>query len=430
MAYVPRKKIRKIRWKVAAPLLLLLVLIVYALVTIMIPKKDDVQKKFTVCSLNEKKTVKLLNKEYAQTYRISDYTYYGESLGLYTVPYTPNNDDDLAGKTLQLHNLCTGKTATFTMSADVDQKITINDLDPGFYDMTVIDNLVEKRLVYKDILPGRSFDTVQRQNSIKKATLIANKNILKDYNITLKHNYLFLNVQKEKPKKEDIDVYLDPYGMNTDFQYVPDEGSKGNGLVEYKETYEAALIMKKELESYGLRVEISRTSVDAQAKKAYGKDGRLAQGYKKHAHYYIMLRLNQSDMNLSGVEIWHSNYVSSVIGKQIMYGLQQNLGMNASPYVNQDGSGVGSSAVDKRYFDANIFLRETGGKATFAAMYSDLSKEENASFKDANGMDAIELDFGYVTSRKDADFWKKNKEKIAQQAAISFAQAIGATKEK
>lgn len=428
MAYAPKQK-RKIRWKLVIPLLLLIALILYAIVTVLLPDTDD-EHGYTICGLNEEESAKLLNKPNAQTYEIQDYTYYGESLGLYTDTYDTESNDELVGKTLQLHNLCNDKVATMTIDADVDLKISLSDLEPGFYEITVIDDLVEKQLVYKETLESEPFTTIRRNKQVKHATLIANKDLLQDKGIHWKENYLYLQVESGKPDEDVVDVYLDPYGMNTDFQYVPDEGSSGHGLKEYKETYEAAQIIKKQLESYGLKVEISRADVDETAAPAYGEDGRFAQAYESGAHYYISLRMNQSEMNLGGVEIWHSAHASSVLGRQIMYGLEKNLGMKASTYVNPDGSGVGPSYVDKQYFDNNIYLRETGGRATFAAMYSELSREENASFKDANGMHALEIDFGYVTNSEDAAFWKAHKEEIAKQVADSFAEARGLKKGK
>lgn len=428
MAYAPKQK-RKIRWKLVIPLLLLIALILYAIITVLLPDSDDEQG-YTICGLNEEKSVQLLNKQNAQTYEIQDYTYYGESLGLYTDTYDTESNDELVGKTLQLHNLCNDKVVTMTIDADIDLKISLSDLEPGFYEMTVIDDLVEKQLVYKEVLESEPFTTIRRNKQVKHATLIANKDLLQDHGIHWKENYLYLQVESGKPDEDAVDVYLDPYGMNTDFQYVPDEGSSGNGLKEYKETYEAAQIIKKQLESYGLKVAISRLDVEETAAVAYGEDGRFAQAYESGARYYISLRMNQSEMNLGGVEIWHSAHASSVLGRQIMYGLEKNLGMKASTYVNPDGSGVGPSYLDKQYFDNNIYLRETGGRATFAAMYSELSREENASFKDANGMHALEIDFGYVTNSEDAAFWKAHKEEIAKQVADSFAEARGLKKEK
>lgn len=428
MAYAPRKRNYKIRWKFVAPLLLLIVLVVYAIVSLLLPSKEEEQK-FTVCGLDEKKTVELLNKKAAETYTVKDYTFYGESLGFYTDTYSAEKSDELTGKTMKVTNLCTKKTVTLTNDNDVDQKITLNDLEPGFYSISVIDNLVEKRLVYHEKLHSKPFTTIKRENAVNKVTMIADQDLLKDYEIKLTDHYLFLNIEKSKPAKDKIDVYIDPYGMSTDFQYVPDEGNTGNGLSEYKEMYDAAVIMKKQLEGYGLRVEISRGSAQEQADKAYGKEGRLARAYAKDARYYIMLRFNKSETeSLRGVEVWHSSYASSILGKNIILGLTKHLGMTTSTYVNIDGSGVSASPVDKKYFDNNIYLRETGGKATFAARYSDLAKEENISFKDADGMNAIEVDFAYVSNREDATFWKEHKEEIAKQTAESFAQAIGVTK--
>ena len=245
MAYAPKQK-RKIRWKLVIPLLLLIALILYAIVTVLLPDTDD-EHGYTICGLNEEESAKLLNKQNAQIYEIQDYTYYGESLGLYTDTYDTESNDELVGKTLQLHNLCNDKVATMTIDADVDLKISLSDLEPGFYEITVIDDLVEKQLVYKETLESEPFTTIRRNKQVKHATLIANKDLLQDKGIHWKENYLYLQVESGKPDEDVVDVDLDPYGMNTDFQYVPDEGSSGHGLKEYKETYEAAQIIKKQL---------------------------------------------------------------------------------------------------------------------------------------------------------------------------------------
>ena len=124
MAYAPKQK-RKIRWKLVIPLLLLIALILYAIITVLLPDTDDEQG-YTICGLNEEKSAQLLNKQNAQIYEIQDYTYYGESLGLYTDTYDTESNDELVGKTLQLHNLCNDKVATMTIDADVDLKISLS----------------------------------------------------------------------------------------------------------------------------------------------------------------------------------------------------------------------------------------------------------------------------------------------------------------
>ena len=58
MAYVPRQRRYKVRWKVVAPLLVLIALIVYLLIGMFLPSNHQEVKKFTVCGLNEEQTIK------------------------------------------------------------------------------------------------------------------------------------------------------------------------------------------------------------------------------------------------------------------------------------------------------------------------------------------------------------------------------------
>ena len=44
-------------------------------------------------------------------------------------------------------------------------------------------------------------------------------------------------------------------------------------------------------------------------------------------------------------------------------------------------------------------------------------------------MIALEIDFGYVSNKEDATFWKNHKEEIARQVAASFASGINVDNE-
>lgn len=433
MAYVPRQRNYKIRWKIAVPLLLLVVLIIYAIVGMLFPSsEEEKEQKFTVCGLNSEDTIHLLNKaESKNVFTVKDYLYYGESLGFYTETYDPmNKEDELAGKTVELHNLCTDETIPMTMDSTADQKITLQDLGPGFYEVTVIDNLISKRVVYDKVLTSEPFTTAKRNGTVNSVQILADKDLLKDYGISWNQNYVFLNIEESKANKDDIDVLIDPYSLHTDLTYTPDEGNTGNGIKEYKETYQAALWMKDELEKYGLRVEITKSKEDEVPPPAYGENGRLAQGYKKNARYYLFLRFNTNiDDSIKGVEIWHSNYSSATLGKHIMYGLEKNLNMKGSPYTNPNNPGVSASPLMESGYDLYANIRESGGRASLAGRASETSQKENKSFANANGMLALEIDFGYVTNKEDAAFWKSHKEEIARQAAASFASGINVNKE-
>lgn len=436
MAYAPRKRKFKVKWKVMLPLLLLCALVIYAGTSVLF-QKEEAKEKFTVCGFTADKTASVLNKKSADTMSFRDYLYYGESLGLYEKTYSPLNKDTTSGKSIVLHNVCDDSEVTMTMGDTVDQKIVLQDIKEGFYEVSVIDNLVKKRVVFADKIQENTFSTIARNGKVQDISIIADADLLADQNIIMDQNYMFLNVTSKEITEDQIDVLIDPYGMNIDLQTVPDPGNQANGLVENDEMYEAAELLKKELEAYGLRVEITKSSKE-EVIATYGEKGRLAKGYEKHAKYYLLLRFNANAFSTSssGMEIWHSAYSSGSLARTIMYHMEEDGVVEASAlnYDNYNWPGIASSNLaigrldNKQIYDMNLQLRESGGRATLAAKYSETSRDENKSFENADGMQGVELDFGYITNDKDASNWKKNKEKIIASCAKAFANAINLKK--
>ena len=80
-------------------------------------------------------------------------------------------------------------------------------------------------------------------------------------------------------------------------------------------------------------------------------------------------------------------------------------------------------------YDVNLNLRESGGRATQAGRYSETSKTENKSFVNADGMQAIEIDFGYITNQSDATNWKQHRKEIVTSCAKAFALGINVINE-
>lgn len=428
MAYAPRKHNYRIKWKIALPLLLLVVLVVYASVSLLTKKQED-KVKFTVCGFTPEKTATVLNKKSADIYTVSDYVLYGESLGLFEQSYSPLNTNALSGKSMIVHNVCDDSETTITLENTADQKIQLGNLKPGFYEMSVIDNLVKKRLVFAEPLEENHFATARRNGTATDVSLVANQELLKDQQITLDQNYLYLQVEEQQPADDVIDVLLDPYGMNIDLTTAPDKGAQGNGLIENDEMYAAAELMKQELESYGLRVEITKKNAD-EVIASYGKDGRYAKGYEKQAKYYISMRFSSSasDANASGIEISHSAYSSPNLARGIMYRMQKDQIVTPSKlyYDDYNWPGVTSSNMIKglldsqSIYDMNMQLRESGGRATLAGKFSETSKKQNGVFSESNGMQGVEIYFAYLTNAQDAQNWKDRKEEIMKSCAKAF----------
>ena len=163
----------------------------------------------------------------------------------------------------------------------------------------------------------------------------------------------------------------------------------------------------------------------------------MAKGYKQNARYYLLLRFNSNplDTDIRGFEVHNSYYSSKTLARNIVYRMQKDLHMEMSPmYTSTNDPGIVTSYLmksdvdQKQLYDSNLYLRESGGRATLAGRYSETSIEQNKSFVNANGMQGLEIDFGYISNKKDAQYWKDNKEKIIHTLAEAFAEGINVSK--
>ena len=432
--YVPRGKTNRTQLKIVLPIVLVVVCLFALGIHHILKEEGMVNQKFVVGELDEEATMKALNKTYDKVIVVSDYLYYGESLDLYEQSYSPEHKDTLSGKTVQLKNVEDESVISMTMENTVDQKILLDELPQGFYEVSIIDNLVEKRVVFDRTLEDNEFYTAKRNGKVRKVTLVADTKLLSDYDITLDKNYLFLNVKEVKPDPDKIDVLIDPFGMNTDLTWLPDEGSKYNGVNENEEMFEAAQLLKQELESYGLRVKVTKETKD-EVGKAYGEDGRIAQGYRQDAKYYLFLRFNNYlDSDIRGFEVHHSYYASKILARNLTYGVSEHLPVELSPMYRGSDPGIVTDYLvvgqdNKQIYDANLYLRESGGRATLAGKYSEASEEANASFKNENGMMALQLNFGYISNKEDMVYWKAHKKEFIKQIAKSFVEGINVASE-
>ena len=429
MPYVPKKKN-------VIPTIII-VIVIFVLITItsisfisqMISTPNE-EHKFLLYDFDEETTIALLEEKHKDVIVIRDHFYYGESLNLFTNDYDVDYKDELAGKTIILKNLLNDHKISMTLENTIDSRLLVEELEEGFYQLYIIDDLQEKRLVYDESVDD-VFHSVVRNDKVLEVRLLASNELLKDYDLILDHNYMYLDVKKVEPKADEIDVLIDPYGMNLDFTYLPDLGYQSHGLIENDEMYEAALLLKEDLQAYGLRVAISKKSKD-EVGKTYGEEGHLQIGYDQKAKYYLFLRFNTHGSSLyQGLELAKSAYASNTLARTILYHVKQNTTSSISPMYHGNDAGIYPSLLvegtldQKRIYDENLYIRESGGRATLAGKYSQLAKEENGHFASLNGMYGIKVGFIYVSNEDDANYWKKNKEQLIQAIADGFALGIG-----
>lgn len=426
----------KIRWKVMIPFIILVILAIYLIVSLIGFLFSSSRNQITICDFDKTETLEVMNNHYDASYEISDYLFYGEYLDLYTSDYHASSQDVLINQTIQLRNLCNGTTTDITLGDKLDQQIDLAALDVGFYEVFVKDGAQLKRLTYDEVLAENSFSTIVRDKKVKRIEVISNPELLNNDDAILDKNYFFLKITEEKPSKDDIDVFIDPYGNNTDYKDSVDAGQVYHNVSENKEIYKAAVQLKAELEDAGLRVMISRDSSDAQT-TLFGENGRLIKAYNAHAKYYIKLGMNGSPLDYArGMELVYSAYSSNNMASKIYQELIDNTSLKGSTmrYPDEERPGLIQSlpiegSDGQLLYDEYLYVREAGGKGTLAGRKDDKAILNTFAVDNRYGMQAIELDYLYLSNTEDLNYWKENSEEIVTQTANALLKVWGITKE-
>lgn len=434
-SFVPRKR-RKIRWRIVAPLCLLAVLLFYTAFVFFFPKKTvEPIIPFSVCDLSASKTQALLHDRVIdETITMGDFLAYGETLNLYQDVYSIYEADAYTGKTMKLYDLCNIDPETdlpeytFLLEDTVDGQIPMESLKPGFYEVYVTQDLVERRLVSTEKIMS-TFENVRRSSGLGNVvTIMADTRLVNtadDQPALMDKNYVFLNVKETEIAESIADIYIDAGHRSTNGSSI-DVGRSANGLVEAEETYKMAVLLKAEFEKYGLKVVLARED-DETVIDSYGVGGRLNKAYSSKAKYYIEVQLNgNSNATLRGSRVYYSSFSSNRLATTVFKSLMEITGfVPSSQSTSGNIKGVYASSRDKG-LDARPTIRESGGRILAAGTYSDLSREGNASFaaEASLGLQTLTLEYGYITNAADANFWKQNMQQLAQKTVAGFVKHL------
>lgn len=431
MAYVPPKKQYHMKTYLSAVCAVLVLGGCIAIGYYIMQLQKEKEQGFSICGLNEEHSMEKLQYQ-GEVYTVSDYMFYGESLNLFAKQYQAEKQDSVKRKSIELSNLCNGDSLVYTMETGADRQIDVSELEDGFYSLSINDELVKKRLVYAEELHSEPFYTITRDGENKKLTLLADASMTEP---SLKDHALFLKVESEKAPKDFYDVFIDPYG-NRILNGVYQPSVSGNGLNEASEMQWAAEYLKQKLEEQGLSVMLAKTDAN-EALGYYGEQGIMKKAYASNAKYYIELGMNVSDQSAySGMEIYYSNYASKTLPNSLMYALKTQTSITPGNAYTWENHSEGVSAAflatgkdGKQIYDMQPSIRESGGRITLAAQYSDVAAE-NKDFVNSThqGMQALSVNFIYVSNAKDAAKWKKEKQQIMDVLADAFGKAIHVNK--
>lgn len=362
-----------------------------------------------------------IKTDFSSVYKVENYTIYGESLKFYHGT-SLSKMDALQGTNVTLRNIETKDEMNFTFGAGADDGITLGNIKPGLYEIYVYDHYTRKRVYFTDRIESSVFEGLRRNKSVKHVQLIADKDILKDYDVSLNKNYAFLSVTDTVPKVDTIDILIDP---------CTPSGKNASSSQEQKESYAFAERVKKELESYGLKVELTRTK--NQKKSYYGKNGRVAKGYKGKAKVFLSLGyITDEDADRPMMVV--SPYTSGSLANSISYSMQNK---NIHVYDTEDTTSDDNLMLEEgivfdTFIDKDIYkgtktkyerypqLRESGGANTFAGQYE--KAENNASYSHSFGMYGIYFQFVNPESNDSVNYYQKYKKKMAKALAQGIAR--------
>lgn len=417
-----RQRRRKIRWKFVLPLLVLVLLFTYVIVTLVNPHKIVVvQPKYTVCDYSLSKAQAVLKTmHYDDTTDLGEHLYYGESLNLYNEPFVLGQTDPFVGKIATLVNLCDGKEYSYVLDVTIDKQIALDKLPDGFYEV-FIETLgtPRQRLISQSVLYDE-FYTVRRTNGLgKEVEVVADKDLIEpvtEGSTILDKNYVFIRVITKEVPDNVYDIVIDPAQYHTpDETVVRDDVNIGLALVD------SANLLKQKLEAYGLKVLVTR-STDVMDR--WGENGRMAIVARSKAKYYISLDID-SDINPTkhGFSMYISSYSSKSYATYIFDHYKDI----------DDMTWYGSTGITwvatRDFMDRNADIRETGGKILGAARYPG-SSSENASFALNNpyGVQSVVLDLLWISNAKDYELYTTRHDELIEAIALGFKDFLGLEK--
>lgn len=386
------------------------------------------QSPFTICNYSVSKTQDTLESlSYSDTIQMHDYLVYGETLNIFAQNYVLNQKDTFIGKTVKLINLCDGYEWVYMLEGNIDGQIPLELLPNGFYEVYIIDNLIQKRVIssldIEDI-----FYPVNRNNQGKTIEILSDLNLgsSEDRKVSLDKRYLYLSVKDSTSEERETvyDIVLD--GANSTYigQRV-DRGKSAFNMVESNETVRMAILVQEELEAAGLKVYMTRDDSE-DVIDLYGIDGRLYNAYASKAKYYLEFNMLYSSLaERSGAVMSYSHFSSNRFATAVFKSyLNANI---ISAYGSASSSNIAGVKSASLYegFDSIPVIRESGGRILGAGTMSEASLT-NASFNaDARyGLQTISLDLIHLSNENDAMLYANNTEALAHAIAQGIIEYI------
>lgn len=332
---------------------------------------------------------------------------------------------------------------SYTLSDSINEGICLDDLNIGNYKLllkiTTDSNYMYYSLYNTTAYSYMDYYTITRNGS---NNYIEISNILSALNIKV--------TKKELPDSI-YDIVVDPGhgGIDT--------GATKNNVYESIINLEVALKLKKELESLGLKVKLTREGNynpgNLPGISPYGEHGRVNIGYEAKAKFFLSIHSNSLETypKMSGVEVYTSSKNNKILASEIASNIVNNVGImyskkaedkvmdgvyvrnftlleleNYKKTAKKEGYTFYESATTstQHYY----VIRETGGIITNAYVDGRNTKKEVNIYRNSNiGLDGYLIELGYMTNSNDLKLLLDKKSEYAYSIAYALKKYLNIT---
>lgn len=427
-----KKRVRKSRVFIVFVVLAAILCVSVFLYTQRITPLD--RASMSILDLIDRDTIETnIKDEFKESYELSDYGIYGQTLSFYREKYSQSSKDSIIGSTIVLVNVQTQNEYTYVAGEGIDSGINLENLEEGLYEIYIYDRYDRKRVYFEDSFSSEEFMTMRSKGKVKYITLHADKDYLKEKGVRYDENYAFLAVMENIPKKQVADIVLDPGGMVAMVSSMTtDEGLSSEFINEAQATLEFCQLLKSKLEEKGLSVIVTRE--EDQVIGYYGSNSRVGMGYEANAKAFLSFQFYETE-EANSPYLMTGNSTSGLFANEMAYHLKAD-GISLAHFDSSDRLAdsvvYDPATVDEKenVYDLYPQIRETGGKMSFAGKME--MAQANSEYANVYGMESVLIFLGNVNSQESIDAYKQNKEQIADcivKAICSYYGIQGETDE-
>lgn len=271
---------------------------------------------------------------------------------------------------------------------------------------------------------------------------------------TIRKKDKFNHILIEQDEYDTLNINIESSNDKNIYDVVIDAGHGGidpgacyKDVCETDFTLELSKKLKDNLESYGLKVKLTRDdSIKPNQKfETYGKDGRIDRAMSSKAKYLFSFHLNSGLSTRSGIEVYTTNNIDYALAHSIAYNIVTNTntdysnnpifnkgkGIYTRTFQNYEISDMKKDASKEKYEPYNIttnttyyyIIRETGGFMTGA--YSDgRSGDLNLYYNTNVGLESYIIELGYITNLNDTKNIKNDMDKYIEAISKAIRENI------